>query len=89
AAAPCTLPYDDGQSSPVADISPHLIVLISAFPISSQEKSYFSSTIKCGPFGRSRLHLMSLTLSASSILKFAMQNSRKNSQKKVPFVKKN
>ncbi|WP_225388138.1 hypothetical protein, partial [Escherichia coli] len=52
-------------------------------------KSYFSSTIKCGPFGRSRLHLMSLTLSASSILKFAMQNSRKNSQKKIPFVKKN
>jgi hypothetical protein len=26
-------------------ISPHLIVLISAFPISSQEKSYFSSTV--------------------------------------------
>ncbi|EPA5493947.1 hypothetical protein ACQ4DH_004288, partial [Escherichia coli] len=45
AAAPCTLPYDDGQSSPVADISPHLIVLFSAFPISSQEKSYFSSTV--------------------------------------------
>ena len=34
------------------------------------------------------LHLMSLTFSASSILKFAMQNSRKKFTEKVPFVKK-